>query len=164
MTWSLSTLSTKTTAAPSPQRGPGDLGQPAPGRLPQAQLDGPAAQTILAPRPLLEVPAGGQGTEQREQAALGRDEPRAQLAQGQAVARGDHQLQDVHHPARRAVGTRRACVRERGGAHRRAAGTSKPKKRAAFSPSTLARAGSERWPIVRSMASAECGHVPSWWG
>ena len=147
-----------------PQRRPRDLGQPAPGRPPQAELDGPAAEAVLAPRPLLEVAAGGQGAQQREQAALGRDEPRAQLAQGEAIARRDHQLQDVHDPARRAVGSRRARVRERGGAHRRAAGTSKPKKRAAFSPSTLARAGSERWPIVRSIASAECGHVPSWCG
>ena len=42
--------------------------------------------------------------------------------------------------------------------------TSKPNSRAAFSPSTLARPASERWPIVRSIASAECGQVPSWCG
>src|SRR5262249_60515235 len=43
----------------------------------------------------------------------------------------------------------------------RPAGTSKPKKRAAFRPRMFARAATERWPIVRSIASAECGHVPS---
>src|SRR4029079_14899556 len=41
------------------------------------------------------------------------------------------------------------------------AGTSMPRKRAAFSPRTLARAPSERPPMVRSIASAECGQVPS---
>ena len=44
------------------------------------------------------------------------------------------------------------------------AGTSRPRKRAQFRPSTLARAPSESCPIVRSIASAECGQVPSWCG
>ena len=44
------------------------------------------------------------------------------------------------------------------------AGTENPKKRAALSPSTFARCASLRRDIVRSMASAEWGHVPSWCG
>ena len=150
------------------QRGPRDLGQPARGRPAQAELERPAAETILAARSLLEVLARGQGAEQRKQAALGGQELRAQLAQGQAVAGGHHELEDVHHPAGGAVAPRRAVgsarLRERGGTHRRAAGTSNLKKRAALSPSTLARALSLRPPMVRSIASAECGHVPSWCG
>src|SRR5438132_967107 len=42
--------------------------------------------------------------------------------------------------------------------------TVNPNSRAAFKPSTLARPASERWPMVRSIASAEWGHVPSWCG
>ena len=38
------------------------------------------------------------------------------------------------------------------------------KMRAAFRPSTFARSSSVSWDMVRSMASAEWGQVPSWWG
>ena len=44
------------------------------------------------------------------------------------------------------------------------AGISMFQKRAAFRPSTLARCSSVRSLIVRSMAAAEWGQVPSWWG
>jgi hypothetical protein len=42
--------------------------------------------------------------------------------------------------------------------------TSKPNSLAAFRPSTLARCPSERPPMVRSIAAAECGQLPSWCG
>ena len=156
------------------QRGPGDLGQAAVRRGAEPQLERAAAQAVLAEAPLLEIAARGERAEQREQAALGRLELGRQLAEGQPVEAGHHQLEDVHHAAGRPVrpgGSRLTPggsrprpaepLRDRGRTHRGSAGTSKPKKRAALSPSTLARAGSERWPMVRSIASAEWGQVPS---
>ena len=43
-------------------------------------------------------------------------------------------------------------------------GTCRSKIRAALSPRILARESSDRSPIIRSMASDECGHEPSWCG
>ena len=43
-------------------------------------------------------------------------------------------------------------------------GTVSPNSFAAFRPRIFARSASSSPPIVRSMASPECGHVPSWWG
>ena len=114
------------------------------------------AEPVFAERALLEIAPGGQGAQQRKQAALRGLELRAQLAQGQPVTGPDDQFEDVHHAPSRAVGAggRAVTLADRAGGHASPdpAGTSKPKKRAALSPSTLARAVSDKWPMVRSMA------------
>ncbi len=129
-----------------PQRGPRDLRPRAVGGRAHSLLERLRAEPVLAELPLLEIAPGGQGAQQREQAALRRLELRAQLAQGQPLAGADNEFEDVHHAPGRAMGAggRAVTLADRAGGHARPAGTSKPKKRAALSPSTLARAVSDR--------------------
>src|SRR5262249_61759563 len=151
-------------APPSPdlQRRPPQLRKVAVSRRSTAKFDGLPAQTILAGPSLLEIPARRQRAQQRQETALGRLQLGADLAKGERVAAGRHQLQDIDDPVRRAMAALGDGARP-GGAHARSptrgrsAATSKPKSRAALRPRIFARAWSERSFMVRSMATITLG-------
>ena len=141
--------------------GPGHLGQIAASRRRAAELEDAQAEAIVAVATLREVAPRGERAQQGKQAALGRLQLRAHLVQGQPFAAGRDQLENVDDPVGRWVRAPMGPWEARRGFH---PFTSKPNRRAALRPRTLARAPSDSWPMVRSMASAECGHVPSWCG
>ena len=92
------------------------------------------------------------------------DDVRALLRQQHAAIGAGDALAEVDH-----LQPRERCLV----AHRRplpagqscwCAGTVRRKNRAAFSPRIFARCASFSIGMVRSIASAECGQVPSWCG
>ena len=67
------------------------------------QLERARPESILAPPSLLEIAAGGERPQQRQQAALRRFDADTQILEGQALATGRRQFEDVDDAIGRAV-------------------------------------------------------------